>query len=139
MITIDASAIIKLVIKEKDSDIARKLFDDVLEVGEPILAPDLILTEAVNGIWKHLILLKDLSEKQFDIAIDNLIIILTNITLSRTDESLKEAIKIAKEQKIAFYDALYVAISISKDAPLFTFDKPVLDKCAGIGLKAYNI
>lgn len=138
MITIDASAIIKLVIKEKDSDIARKLFDYILEIGEPILAPDVILPEAINGIWKHLVLLKDISETQFNAAINNLIIIWNNLSVLRTDELLKEAIIIAKEQKIAFYDALYVAISISKDAPIFTFDQPVLDKCANIGLKAYN-
>ncbi len=138
MITIDASAIIKLVIKEEDSDIARKLFDDIIEIGEPILAPDLILTEAINGIWKHLVLLKDISEAQFDTAINNLILIWNNLSLLRTDGLLSNAITIAKRQKIAFYDALYVAVSISNDAPFFTFDKPVLDKCTGIGLKVYN-
>lgn len=139
MITIDASAIIKLVIKEENSDIAKKIFDNITEIGEPVLAPDIILAEAINGIWKHLVLLKDIGDAQFNTATNNLVTIWNNLSIIRTDELLKEAIKISKERKIAFYDALYVAISISKDAPLFTFDQPMLDKCVGTGLKAYNI
>lgn len=138
MITIDASAIIKLVVDEDNSDVATKLFYNVTRIGEPILAPDVILPEAINGIWKHLILLKDINDTQFNAAVNSLIEIWNNLVVIRTDELLKESIAIAKEQRIAFYDALYVAISISRDAPIFTFDQPVLDKCAKIGLKAYN-
>jgi predicted nucleic acid-binding protein len=138
MITIDASAIIKLVVDENNSDIATKLFYDVTKIGEPILAPDIILPEAMNGLWKNLILLKNINDKQFDIAVGSLIEIWNNLVVIQTDTVLKEAVKLSREQKITFYDALYVAISISKDAPIFTFDQPVLDKCANIGLKAYN-
>lgn len=138
MITIDASTMIKLVVDEENSDAAAKLFYNATGIGEPVLAPDIILPEAINGIWKHLVLLKDINDAQFNEAVTGLLEIWNNLVVIRTDMVLKEAIKIAKEQRIAFYDALYVATSISRDAPLFTFDRPVLDKCAGIGLKAYN-
>lgn len=134
MITLDASAAIKLVIKERNSDIARKLFDEVTASGEPVVAPDIMLSEAVNGLWKHLILLKDITDAEFNTALNNLVIIWDNLMVIRTEEILRESAKISKDKRMAFYDAIYVAISLSKDIPLFTFDQPVIDRSVELGL-----
>ena len=138
MITLDASAAIKLVIHEEYSDIAARLFYKATEMGEPIIAPDILLPETINVLWKHLILLKDINHRQFDIAVDSFRSIWDNLIVVSTNSVIKESIKIAKEQKIPFYDAVYVAISISEGAPLFTFDKDISVKCTNIGLKTYD-
>jgi predicted nucleic acid-binding protein len=138
MITLDASAAIKLIIHEENSDVAARLFYEATETGEPIVAPDILLPETMNVLWKHLVLLRDISSAQFDIAVDNFRAVWDNLVVISTNSVLKESIKVSKEQKISFYDAVYAAISISEDAPLFTFDKNITDKCMKIGLKSYN-
>jgi predicted nucleic acid-binding protein len=134
MITLDASAAIKLVINERNSDRARKVFDRITASGEPILTPDIMLAEAVNGLWKHLVLLKDINVVEFHTAISNLAIIWSNLNIIRTEEMLEETAMISKDKKITFYDAFYVAISLSKDIPLLTFDQPIIDRSAELGL-----
>lgn len=134
MITLDASAAIKLVIDENKSDIARKLFNEVTASGEPILVPDIMLSEAVNGLWKHLVLLKDITEVEFHTAINNLVLIWNNLIVVRTEEMLGDSAKIAKDKKMPFYDAFYVAICLSKDISLFTFDRPIIDRSVELGL-----
>jgi predicted nucleic acid-binding protein len=134
MITLDASAAIKLVIDENGSDIARKLFNEVTASGEPILAPDIMLSESVNGLWKHLVLLKDITEVEFQTAINNLVLIWDNLIVIRTEEMLGDSARISKDKKMPFYDAFYVAICLSKDIPLFTFDQPIIDRSVELGL-----
>ncbi len=134
MITLDASAAIKLVIKEEKSEAARKAFNIVTMSGEPILAPDVMLAEAVNGLWKHLTLLKDIDVTEFHTAVRNLAIIWGNLNVIRTEEMLDKAAEISKSKKISFYDALYVGISLSKDIPLFTFDQPIIDRSVDLGI-----
>lgn len=134
MITLDASAAIKLVIDENKSDVARKLFGEVTASGEPILAPDIMLAEAVNGLWKHLVLLKDITEIEFHTAINNLTLIWDNLIVIRTDEVLEDSTRVSKDKKMPFYDAFYVAICLSKDIPLFTFDQPIIDRSVELGL-----
>lgn len=138
MITIDANSVIKLLIREGNSDTARKLFYEATALGEPLLAPDILLPEVVNGLWKHLILLKDINELQFSRATGNLIDIWDNLSIVKTEDMLEDAIKVAKTKKINFYDSVYIAISISQDAPLFTFDRPMREKAVELGIRLYN-
>ena len=138
MITLDASAAIKLIIHEENSDIAARLFFTATETGEPIVAPDILLPETMNVLWKHLVLLKDISSAQFDIAVDNFKLIWDSLVVISTNSVLKDSIMISKEQKISFYDAVYAAISISEGAPLFTFDKNIIDNLEGLKVSTTN-
>jgi predicted nucleic acid-binding protein len=138
MITIDANAVIKLLIKEENSDVATRLFYDATALGEPMFAPEVLLPEVINGLWKHLTLLKDINESQFNLAVSNLMDIWNNLSIIKIESVLETAVKVAKTRKIDFYDALYVAISISEDAPLFTFDRQIRNKSVELGLRLYN-
>ncbi len=91
MITLDASAAIKLVIHEEYSDIAARLFYKATEIGEPIIAPDVLLPETINVLWKHLILLKDINHRQFDIAVDSFRSIWDNLIVVSTNSVIKES------------------------------------------------
>ncbi len=138
MMTLDASAAIKLVIDEKGSEAVATLFDNATGRGESILAPDILIGEVINGLLTHMLRLKDINEPQFDSAMSSFMEIWNNITVIRTEAMLEYAIKIAKTQKIAIYDALYAAISIKEDAPILTFDEQLIKKCANTGLRRYG-
>lgn len=50
---VDASALVKLILEETDSDKARKIISDALKEGEDIMVPDIALSEALNAMWKE--------------------------------------------------------------------------------------
>ncbi len=135
MIVVDSSALIKLLITEKDSGHAIEVFQSVTGKGEQLLAPDIIFSEVMNGLWKHNVLLKDVSDKKLEIARESLVMVYADLELSKATELAEEAIKIGTKHKVTFYDSLYVTLSISTDAQLFTFDKYLIGKAKEIGFE----
>jgi len=53
MITLDTSALIKLVLEEENSDVAREIYKKELAMRERILVPYLVLPESLNKKWKY--------------------------------------------------------------------------------------
>jgi len=137
MITIDASAIIKVIITEEDSEIAKKAFIKITEKGEPLLSPNIVFSEVMNGLWKHHVLIKDINVRKLEMAKSSLNSIYDNLGISNQPELAEDALKIAITHKITFYDSLYVALSVKMKAPLLTFDRPLSEKAEEIGFELY--
>lgn len=138
MITIDASAIIKVIITEEDSELAKKAFSKITENGEPLLSPNIVFSEVMNGLWKHHVLIKDINARKLEMAKSSLDNIYDNLGISSQTELAEDALKIAINHKITFYDSLYVALSIRMRAPLLTFDGPLSEKAKEIGFELYH-
>ncbi len=139
MIVIDSSAVIKIIITEKDSDLARHTFSLITQKGEPLLAPDIIFSEVMNGLWKHNVLLKDINSRKLDMAKSSFASIYGSLDLSSQPDLAEDAIKLAIENRITFYDSLYAALSIRLRSPLFTFDNPLKDKAGKIGFEVLDL
>jgi len=139
MIIIDSSAVIKIVITEQDSNIARRAFSLITERGEPLLAPNIIFSEVMNGLWKHNVLLKDMNSRKLDLARASFASIYNNLELSSQTELGEDAIKLATNHRITFYDSLYVALSIKTRSPLFTFDNPLKNKAKEVGFEILDL
>ncbi len=123
MITIDASALIKVIITENDSATARRIFSKITENGEPLISPNIILSEVMNGLWKHYALMKDLNLQNLELARGNLARIYENMDISSQSDLAEDAFNIAIKYKTTVYDSMYAALSLKMRAPLFTFDK----------------
>ncbi len=139
MITIDASAIIKIIITEDDSAIARKVFSNVTEQGEPLLSPNIVLSEVMNGLWKHYTLRKDISLQHLEMARNNFNMIYNNLDISSQVDLAEDALNIAIKHKITVYDSLYASLSTKRGAPLFTFDKKLKTKAKEMKLDLLDI
>lgn len=139
MIVIDSSAVIKIIITEEDSNLARQVFSKITEQGEPMLAPNIIFSEVMNGLWKHNVLLKDINRRKLDLARSSFASIYNSLELSSQTELAQEAMKLATENRITFYDSLYVALSIKTRSQLFTFDKPLKNKAKETGLEILDL
>lgn len=139
MITIDASAILKVIITENDSGLARAAFSKITEDGEPLLSPDIVFSEVMNGLWKHYALIKDINAKKLEMARSGLNSIYENLGISSQTELGEDALKIATSHKITFYDSLYVALSIRMKAPLLTFDRQLKEKAKEVGFELVNM
>lgn len=137
MITIDASAIIKVIITEDSSELAKKAFSKITENGEPLLSPNIVFSEVMNGLWKHHILIKDINIKKLEMARSSFNSIYDNLGISSQTELAEDALKIAMDHKVTFYDSLYAALSIRMKAPLLTFDSPLSEKAKEIGFELY--
>lgn len=138
MITIDASAIIKVIITEEGSETARGAFSKITGNGEPMLSPNIVLSEVLNGLWKHYIMKKDINREQLEMARISLSKIYDNLDISSQTELADDAFKIAVNSKITIYDSLYVALSKKMRAPLLTFDKSLKNKAKEMDLKLFD-
>jgi len=121
-LVIDASAAAKWYVKEN----GYKEMQDILAMiirGELIAyAPTLLVSEVGNTLARA----KGLDKQDLVEAIKALKVI--GIKLVSDLELVEEAVKIASEDKITVYDALYISLARRENAKLLTYDRKLLDK-----------
>jgi predicted nucleic acid-binding protein len=139
MIVADANALVKLFITENYSKEVSKIFDDLTSKNEPVLVPDIALPETISGLWKHPFIIKDINKVQFNNALKNLTSTWELLSVVRSKTVVKDAARIAVDYRISIYDALYVSLSLSRNAALLTFDGPVKEKREELGIKLVDI
>jgi predicted nucleic acid-binding protein len=110
---VDASVAVKWVVEETGSDAARLLSHTHL------IAPDLLLTECANILWKK-VQLGDLKKDGATARLNALLAAPVEIATSR--ELLAPALKLAIELKHPVYDCLYLALAARRGIPLVTAD-----------------
>ncbi len=130
MIVIDASALTKYILKEKNwIRIANFLKEGVVSI-------DHVVKEVSNAIWKHCILLKIINKE----TATKLLELLENfikykvLILEPELNYLNEAFKIALNEEVTIYDALYLALA-KKHGEILTSDKKQAKIAEKIGIK----
>jgi predicted nucleic acid-binding protein len=100
------------------------LINKELLAEDTIVAPELVLYEVANSIWKHEHLLKDLENGKPYLSIFYGLIASGKITVLSPNENLmQESYSIAKRNNITIYDAIFVSLTIKLGLTLKTFDK----------------
>ena len=113
MIVADSSYIVEGLLKNK------KLLSD-----DQIVAPELVLYEVSNAIWKHEHLLKDLENgKPYLSIFFGLIEAGTIAILSPNEGLMQDSYSVAKRNGITVYDAVFVSLAIKLGLALRTYDK----------------
>jgi predicted nucleic acid-binding protein len=136
MIIADANALVKLALQEPGSAEVRKIVRSILSNDEEEVASvDIALAEALNALWKHNSLIKDLDNKKYSLAFTEILELWPNISEIPTKTIAEEASGIAKSSSLTFYDSLYVAASIKNKAPLLTFDKEIIKSAGKLRIK----
>lgn len=123
-LVVDASVALKLFVSEPDSAAAEALYVS----GEFFLAPDLVLAEVANGLWK-LARRSELSEAQFLEAIIKLPLVYGELV--PLDMLLEAAANIARDIDHPVYDCFYLALAEARAVPLVTADKRLVARVAG--------
>ena len=115
---IDSSAIAKFLLKE-EGWLQVKGF--LLEKPYTL---ELAVKEVANAIWRRVMLLRDISVgKAFIILNDLLELKKYLLVVEPQTPYLSQALKIAIENKITVYDALFIAQALAKQAVLITSDE----------------
>jgi predicted nucleic acid-binding protein len=89
-----------------------------------LITVDLALYEAVNAVWKHQFLIKDLSDGIPYVSIFYGLIESGRIRVIRPGEELMErAYSLAAKSRRSIYDAIFIALALELSSDLATFDK----------------
>jgi predicted nucleic acid-binding protein len=124
IVVVDASVAIKWFIQEPDRAAARRL----LEPDKRLLAPELLVAEVANAMWKR-VMAGEGDARQAP---------LTAASLPRFFARLvslaplaARALEIAAELRHPVYDCFYLALAESEDATLVTADRRLMGSLAG--------
>src|SRR5918995_7187010 len=117
-LVVDASVALKWFVDEEGSPRAVSL----LNSGEPMIAPDLVVAEVCNAGWKSL-RRREIDAAQFDeIAAD---VSRVFVRLASLDQLIRRAAVIGRELDHPIYDCLYLALAEAEDVAKVTADRPV--------------
>jgi predicted nucleic acid-binding protein len=120
-VAVDASVACKWYLDEPLADKARIL----AESDDLFVAPELILAEVGNAVWKRL-RKKEISEYQAREIAWHLPGVF--LALVRTAELLDRALEISARLDHPLYDGLYLAVAERWDVPLITADERLINK-----------
>ena len=123
-LTVDASVVIKWFVKEQGSEEARGLLAHRIHLH----APDLLLAEFANTIWKKVHRREIEDPRPY---FDELANLPDAVTLHRGDELIDRAAEIAVETDHPVYDCLYLACAEATASALITADRHFAKKLAG--------
>ena len=115
-LVLDASAAIEVVLTRSKA----REFERRLEEADQVLAPDLIIPEVVNTIWKYH-QFENLNLNTCDQAIEFAIGLLD--VLVPCKELYREAFLLARSARQPAYDMFYLALARREDAGFLTTDR----------------
>ena len=116
---VDASIAVKWVIPEVLSDAA----DRVRDGEDDILAPDLLLVEVANALWRKTTA-KEISPREANVAFD--LVRGSGIDLHPTGPLLTRAMNVARRLGHPVYDCVYLALAEREHAAFVTADHRLL-------------
>ena len=122
-IVVDASVAVKWIIPEVLSDQASSLRGRT----DPLLAPDLLLPEAANALWKKP-MRREITAREAAQAID--LLMASGLDLRPSGPLLGRALTVARRLRHPVYDCLYVALAQAEGATLITADRRLLARIA---------
>lgn len=139
MIVIDANSIVKLALEEPYSKETREFIRGALNGEDNIATVDIALAEALNAVWKHNLVIKDLSDQKAELAGTEIMEFWEDINKVPSQLIADKARRIAKTHKLTVYDSLYVAAAIKHDSILLTFDRAIKENVARLGVELVKL
>lgn len=132
----DTSALVKFVLPEDHSDAVRHLINRHQTSDLTLLAPDYILVESANVLWKYA-QRNNLTSEEAAEALD--LVQQTDIVLVPQTHLLADALRFAVAVNITVYDALFSVLAQREKAPLITADYPLAARLAGTEVQTVTL
>ncbi len=130
---IDTSALVKYVLPEQDSSVAERLVALHRAGVVDLIAPQYILVESANVLWKQLQRRSLLAEEA---AASLAALRSVSLRLVPDAELLENALTIAADNGITVYDSLFCALAVRESVPLITSDRALVSSVAGTRVRA---
>jgi predicted nucleic acid-binding protein len=116
-LVVDASVAVKWVLAESDSDLAQQI------VHSSLLAPDLLLIECGNAIWRH-VALGEVSPA--DVPELCAVLSVMPVEIVASSELVERALDLAVALNHPIYDCLYLALALERGARVVSADRRFL-------------
>ena len=123
-LVIDASVAAKWFFPEPHSDRSMRL----LRAGRTLWAPDLIVPEFGNLVWKRC-RRRELSPEEGDGIVRDFLKL--PLALAASGSLVQTALAMAIETRATVYDCVYLALAVDRAAPLVTGDERFVNALAG--------
>ena len=128
-VVLDATCAVEIALNKQDGDRLKALLDE----SEQVLAPDLLIPEFLNALWKYH-QFNQLSLSVCDQALDLLPALVETFVPSA--EIYREAFALTRAQKSrAAYDMFYLALARREDAVLLTLDSTLKKEARRAGIR----
>ena len=132
-IVLDASVMVALYVEEPLSTAARAALVRCDEAGDDLHAPELLLIECANALWKR-VGRGELGREEAMSAINQLSI-LDDLECHPLDGQLVgAALSLAIAHSLTAYDALYAALAVQLGAAVLSGDARFVEQAAKAGL-----
>lgn len=126
---LDANCAIEIVLNRKEGERLKALLDE----SDQVLAPDLLVPEFVNTLWKYH-QFDQLSLELCDEALTRILDLIETFVPSR--EIYRDAFALSRAQKTrAAYDMFYLALALRENAVLLTLDATLKKEARRAGVR----
>ncbi|WP_349371099.1 type II toxin-antitoxin system VapC family toxin [Salinarimonas sp.] len=133
---VDASVAVKWFVEEEGSEAAQRILDEPAAV---LLAPDLLLVEVGNALWKKFNR-DEVSWAQMLAAVSTLRVVFQPPNLVPVAELAEHATRLAVELGHPIYDCLYLALTArTRGGVLVTDDRKLLAMASRLGVPARGL
>lgn len=127
---VDASVVLKWFLPEPDSVAADLLLEKFLNDEVELLAPDFLLVETANALWKRVLIRKELSADEATLIYRDLLTM--PLSLIASEAMTDAALRLALQHNHSVYDSLYCAIAIKRRCDFVTADRKLANKLQGV-------
>jgi predicted nucleic acid-binding protein len=128
-VVLDANCAIEIALNKKEGERLKTL----LEESDQVLAPDLLVPEFVNTLWKYH-QFDQLSPELCDEALTRMLDLVDSFVPSR--EIYRDAFALSRAQKTrAAYDMFYLALALRESAVLLTLDGTLKKEARRAGVR----
>ncbi|NNM53471.1 MAG: type II toxin-antitoxin system VapC family toxin [Spirochaetales bacterium] len=128
IVVVDASAAVEIALANQYA----KLFSELIEESDLVMAPDTFSSEITNVFWKYATFSK-LSVQKCESAIDTCIDLVDDFISTKL--LCREVFLESLRTKHSSYDIFYLAVARRNNALLLTRDKRLRTLAEGIGIK----
>ena len=123
---LDANVVVKWFIPEVDSDKADRLLADFRNRRIDIIAPDILVVEVGNTLWKRSVKTKDVSLA--DAASSYTDFLDLDVPLHSSATIAEDALNIATSVQHPIYDTLYISLALKRGCEFVTADERLVNK-----------
>lgn len=132
-IVVDASVMVALYVDEPLSTSARAALLRSREAGDDLHAPDLLLVECANALWKRVG--RGELDRDSAMAAINALSILEDLDRHPLDEQLvPPALSLAMAHSLTAYDAVYAALAVQLGGTVISGDNRFVERASRAGL-----
>jgi len=130
--TIDASVVVKSVVKEEGTERALKLFDDFGRGIVDLNAPVILVHEVGNVLYRIAAKMHAIS-KEYAANAYGKVLDLPIRYVSLEDHELVDALRLSVSLDLSFYDSCYLEVSRKTGSKLLTADEELIRKAKDVG------